>query len=160
MFQFPGFALPHGSARSSTWRVAPFGHARIKSCLRIPAPFRSLPRPSSPPDSLGIHRSPFFPFSSRTCHSSLDDTHVRCESRVLTTRLLLPIEIVVRKFRFLLYFQTSLSFALPLIYSLSIIKELHFEQFFPITALDSLSGPHNPKVAAVLKARPPCTRKK
>ena len=30
------------------WWVAPFGHLRINSCLRIPAAFRSLPRPSSP----------------------------------------------------------------------------------------------------------------
>src|SRR5574344_321845 len=34
---------------SSTYRVAPFGYPRIDSCLPIPAAFRSLPRPSSPP---------------------------------------------------------------------------------------------------------------
>ena len=34
---------------SSNYRVAPFGNPRIKSCLQIPAAFRSLPRPSSPP---------------------------------------------------------------------------------------------------------------
>ena len=34
-----------------TCRVAPFGHARINSCLPIPAHFRSLPRPSSPPEA-------------------------------------------------------------------------------------------------------------
>ena len=32
-------------------RVAPFGHARIDTCLRFPVPFRSLPRPSSPPEA-------------------------------------------------------------------------------------------------------------
>ena len=31
--------------------------------MRIPVNFRSLPRPSSPPDSLGIPRSPFSSFS-------------------------------------------------------------------------------------------------
>ena len=30
------------------WRVAPFGYPRIKGRLRLPADFRSLPRPSSP----------------------------------------------------------------------------------------------------------------
>ena len=30
-------------------RVAPFGYPRIKSYLQIPAAFRSLSRPSSPP---------------------------------------------------------------------------------------------------------------
>ncbi len=32
---------------SARW-VAPFGHLRINPCLRVPAAFRSLPRPSSP----------------------------------------------------------------------------------------------------------------
>ena len=32
-------------------RVAPFGHARIDTCLRFPVHFRSLPRPSSPPEA-------------------------------------------------------------------------------------------------------------
>ena len=63
MFQFPGFAPSHDGDRSSTCRVAPFGYPRIISCLQIPAAFRSLPRPSSPPDSLGILRSLFLPFS-------------------------------------------------------------------------------------------------
>ena len=38
-------------ARPSAVQVAPFGYARIDSCLRIPAPFRSLLRPSSPPEA-------------------------------------------------------------------------------------------------------------
>ena len=63
MFQFPGFAPSiDGSGSSNHW-VAPFGYPRINSCLQIPAAFRSLPRPSSPPDSLGILRSLFLPFS-------------------------------------------------------------------------------------------------
>ena len=41
--------------------------------------------------------------------------------------MLLPIEIVVRKFRFDNFFiRLTLSFALPLVISLSIIKELYF----------------------------------
>ncbi len=31
------------------WRVAPFGHLRITGRSRLPADFRGLPRPSSPP---------------------------------------------------------------------------------------------------------------
>ena len=36
---------------SSTCRVAPFGYLRIKTCLQFPEAFRSLPRPSSPPEA-------------------------------------------------------------------------------------------------------------
>ena len=63
MLQFPGFALSHESTGSSIQWVAPFRNARIKTCLQFPEPFRSLPRLSSPPDSLGILRSLFVPFS-------------------------------------------------------------------------------------------------
>jgi len=53
MFQFPGFAstglwIQPVDDRSSTGRVAPFGNPRITACLRLPAAYRSLPRPSSP----------------------------------------------------------------------------------------------------------------
>ena len=51
MFQFPGFAPAYAGDGPSARRVAPFGNARISSCLQIPAPFRSLPRPSSPPEA-------------------------------------------------------------------------------------------------------------
>ena len=47
MFQFPAFAHLKCNTSSTYW-VPPFGHVRIISCLQIPAPFRSLPRPSSP----------------------------------------------------------------------------------------------------------------
>ena len=33
---------------SSTYRVSPFGHLRIKALLQLPTTFRSLTRPSSP----------------------------------------------------------------------------------------------------------------
>ena len=51
MFQFPPFAPSNDGDRPSACRVAPFGYVRIKSRLQIPAPFRSLPRPSSPPEA-------------------------------------------------------------------------------------------------------------
>ena len=63
----PGYLSGGGhSAR----RVSPFGHARIISCLRIPAPLRSLPRPSSPPEA---QASPV-----RSCNLlSLSESYIR-----------------------------------------------------------------------------------
>ena len=43
-------ALARGG-RPSACRVAPFGHPRITGHLRLPAAFRSLSRPSSPPEA-------------------------------------------------------------------------------------------------------------
>ncbi len=53
MFQFPGFASISYvfRYRSSFEGVAPFGYPRIKACSRLPMAFRSVPRPSSPPDA-------------------------------------------------------------------------------------------------------------
>ena len=51
MFQFPAFAPTNVGPWSSTMGVPPFGHLRINSCLQIPGAFRSLPRPSSPPEA-------------------------------------------------------------------------------------------------------------
>ena len=45
-FSSPGF-LPLRDYRSSTCRVAPFGHLWIYARLQLPIAFRSLPRPSS-----------------------------------------------------------------------------------------------------------------
>ena len=47
---------------SSTSRVAPFGNLRINSYVPIPAAYRSLSRPSSPSESLGIPHTPFVTF--------------------------------------------------------------------------------------------------
>ena len=53
MFQFPGFASISYvfRYRSPCGGVAPFGYPRIKACSRLPMAFRSVPRPSSPPDA-------------------------------------------------------------------------------------------------------------
>ena len=53
MVHFPGLAHTNlfysvGCNGSSSRWVSPFGHPRIKACLRLPEAFRSLPRPSSP----------------------------------------------------------------------------------------------------------------
>jgi hypothetical protein len=56
MFQFPRFALiglciqPRVTGHDPR-RVSPFGHLRVKGCLHLTGAFRSLPRPSSPPDA-------------------------------------------------------------------------------------------------------------
>ena len=135
MFQFPGFAHSYECSSSSSYWVPPFGDVRINSCLQIPGPFRSLPRPSSPPDSLGILRSLFFPFVN--CVSRLkslaslrisNTTHCRffVNHESLDSFLLLPIEIVVHN---LLYensvfkvYRLTLSFALPLDYFFSVLS--------------------------------------
>ena len=50
---------------SSRYRVAPFGHPRINGYLRLPAAFRSLSRPSSPPRAQASPVRSYFHFSSR-----------------------------------------------------------------------------------------------
>jgi hypothetical protein len=52
--------LPRVGYRSSTCRVAPFGHLRINVRLQLPVAFRSLPRPSS---SLRAKASTIRPYS-------------------------------------------------------------------------------------------------
>ena len=49
MFRFVGFASMLDGCRACARRVAPFGHLRINGRSRLPADFRGLPRPSSPP---------------------------------------------------------------------------------------------------------------
>ena len=82
--------VSHGD-RPSACRVAPFGHIRINVCLRLPVHFRSLPRPSSPPDSLGILRSLFSSFSRVNQSASLMVTHHQRDS----IRLVAYVEIAV-----------------------------------------------------------------
>ena len=77
--------------RPSACRVAPFGHSRIKACLQLPVNFRSFPRPSSPPDSLGILRSLFSSFSRENQSAFLIVTHRQCDS----IRLVAYVEIAV-----------------------------------------------------------------
>ena len=48
MFQFPAFPSRVRGMPALCRRVAPFGDPRIIGRLRLPADFRSLPRPSSP----------------------------------------------------------------------------------------------------------------
>ena len=82
--------VKHGD-RPSACRVAPFGHIRINVCLRLPVHFRSLPRPSSPPDSLGILRSLLSSFSRVNQIRFVAVTHRQCDS----IRLVAYVEIAV-----------------------------------------------------------------
>ena len=43
----PWLCIRHGVPGHDSWRVPPFGHLRIRGRLRLPADYRSLPRPSS-----------------------------------------------------------------------------------------------------------------
>ena len=124
MFQFPGFAPSHDGTWPSAMWVAPFGHSRINSCFQIPATFRSLPRPSSPPDSLGILRSLFVPFSNESRFTCLPAFRLTARPSIFFA---LAYEIAVPNFneKTHLLLQT-ISFYLCfylLIFSLSIVNE-------------------------------------
>ena len=63
MFQFPPFAsiLSMDDCPSDS-RVVPFGNPRIKDYLHLPAAYRSLSRPSSPPRAKASAMRPFLLF--------------------------------------------------------------------------------------------------
>ena len=69
---------PYGSRASLGW-VSPFGYLRIDVCLRLPAAFRSWPRPSSA----------FGALASTLCSSSLDFLILRPTFRLLNLFYLL-----------------------------------------------------------------------
>ena len=74
---------------SSNYRVAPFGYPRIKSCLQIPAAFRSLPRPSSPP------RAKASPIRSYLLSYNVYNTLLLCH-RPLSHSLIMSMNFVTR----------------------------------------------------------------
>ena len=56
MFQFPPFALSRlyihlAMTRHDPCRVSPFGHLRVLAYVQLTGAYRSLSRPSSPPDA-------------------------------------------------------------------------------------------------------------
>ena len=67
MFQFVGLATLNQVDRPSAGRVSPFGHPRIKGRSRLPAAFRSLPRPSSPPGAKASPVRPLVLVAYRAC---------------------------------------------------------------------------------------------
>ena len=63
MFQFPSYAsttlcIQAGILQVCPQWVSPFGDLRINACLPLPEAYRSLPRPSSPPDAKASTSSP------------------------------------------------------------------------------------------------------
>ncbi len=65
MFHFPGFAsctyfLQYRMIPYYRYRVAPFGYPRIYAYSQLPVAFRSLPRPSSPPDAKASTVCPYY----------------------------------------------------------------------------------------------------
>ena len=79
-FSSPRSLRQNAGDRPSACRVAPFGHSRIIACLQLPVNFRSFPRPSSPPDSLGILRSLLSSFSRESRSLSRSASAVRSDS--------------------------------------------------------------------------------
>ena len=80
--------VSHGD-RPSACRVAPFGHIRINVCLRLPVHFRSLPRPSSPPEA---QASPVRSYPlSLVNHGPLSETSR--SQRLSATCLVLPVKL-------------------------------------------------------------------
>ena len=95
----------------SECQVAPFGYPRIYSCLQIPAVFRSLPRPSSPPEakaspgrpillSLVSSRESFYYFITYDSNRMADDviriTSLSCVCLTLVIVLFLSLLYVCR----------------------------------------------------------------
>ena len=85
MFQFPGFASTHYvfMCRSSFEGVAPFGYPRIKACSRLPMAFRSVPRPSSPPDAKASTECSYHALG-RASHDSPQRTDHSCQKQKIT----------------------------------------------------------------------------
>ena len=83
MFQFTAFALCCQSDGSSNHRVAPFGNLWISPCQRVPTALRRLPRPSSPPEALGIPQTPFAACLTTTRFSLLSSSTAPRRTRLL-----------------------------------------------------------------------------
>ena len=124
MFQFPAFAPCIHGDRPSACRVAPFGHMRIKACLQLPAPFRSFPRPSSPPDSLGILRSLLSSFSRESRSLLRRGLPLRSDSiRLVAYEIAVPNSQLEKTLEFY-KLQTDSIFYLYLLFSLNVVNEL------------------------------------
>jgi hypothetical protein len=61
--------------------VSPFGHPRIVACLRLPEAYRSLPRPSSPPNAKASTVRPL----QLNRHKPLDLSVCRVEAKIERT---------------------------------------------------------------------------
>ena len=84
MFQFPAFASFNSKdSRPSAGWVVPFGNPRINGHLHLPAAYRSLSRPSSPPRAKASALRPFLLSSRLLLQASLSAGVGRILSAVL-----------------------------------------------------------------------------
>ena len=88
--------------------------------------FRSLPRPSSPPDSLGIPRSPFSSFSRELQSLDAVTRHVQRLSSclVFAYEIAVPNSQLEKNSRIIYKLQTDFLFYLYLLFSLNVVNEL------------------------------------
>ena len=98
MFQFPAFAsLNLKDSRPSAGWVVPFGNPRINGHLHLPAAYRSLSRPSSPPRAKASALRPFL-LSSRLLLSSSLRSRGRSYTFSCTSHLHTKIEFLISYF--------------------------------------------------------------
>ena len=83
MFRFVGFASALSGCRACARRVAPFGHLRIIGRSRLPADFRGLPRPSSPPGAKASSVRPCSLLAFLGSRASLREASLVCLSLCL-----------------------------------------------------------------------------
>ncbi len=81
-FSSPRWLTLRCNVASLHW-VAPFGHPRIKACVRLPVAFRRLPRPSSPARAQASPRRPSLTWPPRPPRQSMS----RLSLNSLTTGL-------------------------------------------------------------------------
>ena len=74
---------PHRVDRPPAGRVSPFGHPRIMGRSRLPAAFRSLPRPSSPPGAKASPVRLLVLVAYRASPAALADSGLRVSSLFL-----------------------------------------------------------------------------
>ena len=89
---------PHlGGCRALARRVAPFGHPRIKGSSRLPADFRGLPRPSSPPGATGIPRAPSLACRCQRLRANGSITEPPTLARRVSSRYSITLFVVCRR---------------------------------------------------------------
>ena len=97
MFQFGGFAPAKSRCRALARRVAPFGNPRIKGRSRLPAEYRRLPRPSSPPGATGIPRAPSLACRCQRLRANGSITEPPTLARRVSSRYSITLFVVCRR---------------------------------------------------------------
>ena len=97
MFRFGGFAPTLSGCRALARRVAPFGNPRIKGRSRLPAEYRRLPRPSSPPGATGIPRAPSLACRCQRLRANGSITEPPTLARRVSSRYSITLFVVCRR---------------------------------------------------------------